>query len=72
MPRLFHRPPKYRLHKSTNQAIVSLAGKRIYLGPYGSARSHQKYQEVIQAWQAARHERQAAVKSRDEALVEAI
>ena len=72
MPRLFHRPPQYRLHKSTKQAIVSLAGKRIYLGPYGSARSHQKYQEVIQAWQAARQERPAAVKSRDEALVEAI
>ncbi|MEZ6127099.1 MAG: site-specific integrase [Planctomycetaceae bacterium] len=54
MPRLFHRPPKYSLHKGTRQAVVSLHGKRIYLGPYGSAQSHAAYQEVLQSWHKGR------------------
>ena len=54
MPRLFHRPPKYCLHKGTQQAIVSLRGKRIYLGPFGSAQSHAAYQEVLQNWHQGR------------------
>ena len=56
MPRLFHRPPKYRLHKSTKQAIVSLNGERIYLGPYGSRKSHQRYQAILKKWEKARHD----------------
>ena len=47
MPRLFHRPPLYRLHKSTKQAVVSFFGNKIYLGPYGSPRSHERYQEIL-------------------------
>ena len=54
MPRLFHRPPKYSLHKGTKQAVVSLRGKRIYLGPFGSAQSHAAYQEVLQNWYKGR------------------
>lgn len=53
MPRLYHRPPQYCLHKGTRQAIVSLFGQRVYLGPYGSPRSHAEYQKVLQLW----HER---------------
>lgn len=56
MPRLFHRPPKYALHKSTKQAIVSLFGERIYLGPYGSRKSHQRYQAILKKWEKARHD----------------
>ncbi|TWU62375.1 site-specific tyrosine recombinase XerC [Crateriforma conspicua] len=54
MPRLFHRPPKYCLHKGTKQATVSLFGKRIYLGPYGSSRSHEAYQQVLRQWHDAK------------------
>ena len=74
MPRLFHRPPKYRLHKGTKQAVVSLNGRRIYLGPYGSERSHQKYQEVLKQWQAERQKAKDAAKeeSSAEALAKAI
>ena len=32
MPRLVHRPPKYSLHKSTNQAVVHHQGKKVFLG----------------------------------------
>ena len=52
MPRLFHQPPKYRLHRSTKQAVVSFFGEVIQLGPYGSARSHKRYQELIGEWHA--------------------
>ena len=54
MPRLFHRPPKYCLHKGTKQAVVYRQGERIYLGPYGSRRSHQRYQEILKQWEADR------------------
>jgi len=74
MPRLFHRPPKYRLHKSTKQAIVSFNGQKIHLRPYGSVRSHQKYQGILKQWQAERHSREKpnSEKSRQQALADAI
>jgi len=74
VPRLFHRPPKYRLHKSTNQAVVSFNGRVIQLGPYGSVRSHQKYQDILKQWQAERHQREkpSSEKSRQQALADAI
>lgn len=56
MPRLFHRPPKYGLHKGTNQAIVCHQGKLIYLGPYGSEKSHRRYQQFLEQWYALRHQ----------------
>lgn len=69
MPRLFHRPPKYGLHKATKQAIVCHQGKMVYLGPYGSEKSHQRYREFLTEWNAARHqevapERPATAKDR--------
>ena len=56
MPRLFHTPPKYRLHKSTKQAIIEFGGRRIYLGPFGSKKSHQLYQEILGEWRSLRHQ----------------
>lgn len=66
MPRLFHRPPKYSLHKSTKQAVVSVSGKRVYLGPYGSKRSLQRYQEALKEWENTRHRQQLQAKRDDE------
>ena len=56
MPRLVHRPPSFRLHKSTQQAVVSLFGEKVYLGPYGSPRSHERYQEILKKWERLRHQ----------------
>lgn len=62
MPRLFHRPPKYGHHKSTNQAIVCWGGRLIYLGPYGSQKSHDRYRAFIEEWRTKlRHEAQKSV-----------
>ncbi len=52
MPKLLKRPPKYRLHKSTGQAVVSVHGKVTQLGPFGSPRSHERYQQEVERWRA--------------------
>jgi integrase len=44
------RIPKYRLHKSSNRAVVRLEGRDIYLGKYGTEESKQKYNQVISEW----------------------
>ena len=74
MPRLYHRPPKYCLHKGTKQATVSINGNRVYLGPYGSKRSHEKYQELLKNWQSERHQQNGSsyAESRAKAIAEAI
>ena len=41
------RIPKYRLHKSTGRAAVTLGGRHIYLGPYGSKESWNKYHRLV-------------------------
>src|SRR5262245_6590893 len=41
------RVPSYRLHRASGQAVVTILGKDIYLGPHDSPESHQKYRQVI-------------------------
>lgn len=42
--------PSYRLHKATGQAIVTIAGRDFYLGPYGSPQSTQAYNRLVAEW----------------------
>ena len=35
--------PSYRLHKASGQAVVTLCGRDLYLGPHGSPESRSKY-----------------------------
>ena len=44
------RQPKYRLHKARNCAVVTIAGKNHYLGPYDSPESHEEYARLISEW----------------------
>jgi len=44
------RKPGYLLHKPTGQARVRIAGKDVYLGPYGSPESRERYDEIITEW----------------------
>ena len=46
------RQPKYRKHKATGQAVVTLDGKDIYLGRYGSRASKAEYDRLIAEWLA--------------------
>jgi integrase len=49
------RTPKYRHHTPSGQAVVTLSGKDVYLGKYGSIESHQKYARVVAEWEANQH-----------------
>src|SRR4051812_29485343 len=42
--------PKYRKHKASGQAIVTLSGQDFYLGPHGSAASRREYDRLITEW----------------------
>ena len=53
MPRLVHATPKYRRHKASGQAVVTIAGRDHYLGPYGSKASKVEYDRLILEWLAS-------------------
>lgn len=53
MPKLTNRLPKYRLHKASGQAIVTLNGFDHYLGDYGTEESKQAYQRKVSEWLAS-------------------
>lgn len=44
-------PPAYRRHKSSNLAYVTIGGKPIYLGAYGSPESRRRYRAIIREWE---------------------
>ena len=52
MPRLIHTPPKYRRHKASGLAVVTINGKDHYLGKWRSKESRFEYQRVIGEWLA--------------------
>lgn len=52
MPRLTVSNPKYRKHRASGQAIVTLDGKDHYLGPHGTKASHGEYDRLIGEWLA--------------------
>jgi integrase len=47
------RVPAYRHHKSTGRAVVTLNGRDVYLGAYGTIESRERYARVIREWEAA-------------------
>src|SRR4051794_19491700 len=44
------RTPTYRLHRPTNQAVVTLNGRDHYLGTYGTEKSRAEYDRLITEW----------------------
>ena len=42
-----NKPPSYRRHKASKQAIVTIGGRDIYLGSYGSAESRELYSKLL-------------------------
>lgn len=51
MPRLTKSLPKYRKHKASGQAVVTLAGTDHYLGPHNSKTSRLEYDRLVGQWQ---------------------
>jgi len=62
--------PAYRLHKQSGQAVVTLNGKDMLLGNYGSAESKLEYRRLTAEWQA--NGRQAIVTPQDATVTELI
>lgn len=52
MPRPHNKIPTYRLHKGSDQAVVTLTGTDIYLGKHDTKASRQSYDKVIAEWLA--------------------
>jgi len=46
------RPPSYRLHRGSGQAIVTIDRKDHYLGVHGNPESRLRYERLITAWMA--------------------
>lgn len=53
MPRLTASLPKYRKHRASGQAVVTIAGKDHYLGPHNTKASRIEYDRLIGEWLAA-------------------
>lgn len=45
--------PKYRRHRASGQAVVTLYGRDFYLGPHGTKASRVEYDRLISEWLAA-------------------
>jgi integrase len=50
MPSLINAVPKYRKHKGSGQAVVTIGGVDHYLGPYGTKASRLEYDRFIGEW----------------------
>lgn len=50
MPKLVNRVPKYRKHRASGQAVVTIDGKDHYLGPHGTAVSKREYDRLVSEW----------------------
>ncbi|WP_166831537.1 site-specific integrase [Thalassoroseus pseudoceratinae] len=44
--------PRYRKHKASGQAVVTLSGRDFYLGVHGTRASREKYAWLIAQWEA--------------------
>ncbi len=53
MPKLRNSTPRYRLHRASGRAVVTLDGKVIYLGKWQSKSSRREYDRVVGEWLAA-------------------
>jgi integrase len=53
MPKLHNGVPKYRKHKQSGQAIVTLNGRDYLLGPHNTQASKTKYDRLIAEWLAS-------------------
>jgi hypothetical protein len=50
MPKSSKSLPTYRRHKPSGLAVVSLAGRDYYLGPYGTKPSRSEYDRLLAEW----------------------
>ena len=52
MPKLSNSVPKYRNHRGSGQAVVTLSGRDFYLGPHNTRVSKREYDRLTGEWLA--------------------
>jgi integrase len=58
------KPPSYRLHKPSGQAIVVIQGKTFYLGKWKSVQSEDEYRRLIAEWSTFKRQSRPPEKSK--------
>ena len=53
MPKMSASAPNYRRHRASGQAVVTVAGRDVYLGTHGTTTSRMEYDRVVSEWIAA-------------------
>lgn len=69
MPRLSNSLPKYCKHRASGQAVVTLNGRDIYLGPHNTRASKLEYDRLIGEW-LANGRQLAGIESQDITVAE--
>ena len=64
--------PKYRKHRASGQAIVSISGQDHYLGPHGTKASHMLYDRLVAEFLAAGRQVIEPVKAKSITVVEVL
>ncbi len=70
MPRLVQAIPKYRKHKQSGQAIVTINGRDHLLGPHGTRASKLEYDRLIGEWLASNRSASYGAPQHDVTIVE--
>ena len=63
MPAKLRKPPAYRLHKPSGQAVVRIDGRDYYLGRHGTEPSLEAYRRLIAEWATSPRPHPAASRS---------
>ena len=53
MPWSKDRIPEYRKHRASGQALVTINGRDLYLGPHGTKASKVEYDRLVCEWLAS-------------------
>lgn len=70
MPKLKNLVPKYRLHKASGQAVVTIQGKDHYLGLWNSKASKAEYNRITGEWLVSGRSTRALTRETDLTIVE--
>ena len=62
--------PKYRKHRASGQAVVTLYGRDFYLGPHGTKASRIEYDRLVTEWVVAGRPSQMPNRQSDITIVE--
>ncbi len=70
MPRLIQSVPKYRKHRASGQAVVTVNGRDHYLGPHGTKISKLEYDRLVGEWLASGRSASYGAQAHDLTVVE--